>query len=44
MLIYSGLPDPVWTIGSQNEKFQQIKELLDKATAKGNIFGYRRNK
>ena len=41
LLIYSGLPDPVWTIGSQNEKFQQIKELLDNARAKGNIFGYK---
>ena len=25
LLIYSGLPDPVWTIGSQNEKFQENK-------------------
>ena len=41
LLIYSGLPDPVWTIGSQNKKFQQIKELLDDARAKGNTFGYK---
>ena len=41
LLIYSGLPDPVFPIGSQNKKFQQIKELLDKARAKGNIFSYK---
>ena len=41
LLIYSGLPDPVWTIGSQNEKFEKIKELLDNARAKGNTFCYR---
>ena len=41
LLIYSGLPDPVWTIVSQNKKFQQLKELLDDARAKGNTFGYK---
>ena len=25
LLIYSGLPDPVWTIGSQNERPRNLK-------------------
>ena len=38
LLIYSGLPDPVWAVHSHNEKFREIKELLANARAKGNCY------
>lgn len=31
LAIYSGLPDPVWTINSCHESFKEVKERLDDA-------------
>ena len=39
LAIFSGRPDPVWTIDSRHESFTRIKELLSKARANG--FTYR---
>ena len=31
LAIYSGVPDPVWTVDSRHESFQMVKEYLQKA-------------
>lgn len=41
LVIYSGLPDPVWTVHSRHEKSKEIKELLDNARAKGNTYRHK---
>ena len=35
LLIYSGLPDPVFPIGSQNEKFQENKRASGQRKSQG---------
>ena len=35
LLIYGGLPDPVWPIHPRHEKFKEIKELLEDARVRG---------
>ena len=35
LLVYSGLPDPVWSIHPRHEKFKEIKELLEDARVRG---------
>ena len=35
LLVYSGLPDPVWWIHPHHEKFKEIKELLEDARVRG---------
>ena len=31
LLVYSGLPDPFWSIHPRNEKLKEVKELLEDA-------------
>lgn len=35
LLVYSGLPDPFWSIHPRHEKFKEIKELLEDARVRG---------
>ena len=39
LAIYSGLPDPVWTINSCHKSYQEVKEHLD--DARGRRITYR---
>ena len=34
LAIYSGLPDPVWTINSCHKSFKEVKERLDDARSR----------
>ena len=38
LAIYSGLPDPVWTINSCHKSYQEVKEHLDDARGRGIIY------
>ena len=38
LAIYSGRPDPVWTIHPRHEFFKEMKEHLDNARATGNTY------
>ena len=38
MAIYSGRPDPVWTVHPSHHQFKKMKEHLDDATAKGKTY------
>ena len=32
LVVYSGVPDPVWSVHSRHGKFREMKHLLDEAT------------
>lgn len=35
LLVYSGLPHPVWSIHPRHERFKEIKDLLEDAGVRG---------
>ena len=35
LLVYSGLPDPVWWIHPRHEKFKEMKEFFEDARVRG---------
>ena len=41
LVIYSGLPDPVWTVYRHHGKLQEIKSLLDRARSDGKIYRHK---
>ena len=32
LVVYSGVPDPVWSVHSRHGKFREMKHLLNEAT------------
>ena len=41
LVIYSGRPDPVWTIRPRHESFKEMKKLLDSAIATHNTYRHK---
>lgn len=35
LVVYSGVPDPIWSVHSHHGNFEEMKQLLDDARAKG---------
>jgi len=40
LAIYSGVPDPVWSVNSGHDSFKRMKEHLHSARTTGNIYRY----